>query len=304
MLLLALTVAVIVPNLTTKHIAGVAIVTPPPAAPVVGDCALESFNTESEMIQTPKGLQPIYSLQPTGPCQGTVYGQISAVIANPASTAELLDGGGLDPNYARCPGNATGEGLPPGSDDGTAHGHWLVQLATNTALIGPGPRQVSAGQHWVACIIAISQDQRTAGTQNADNQARGFTEPVSRWRHFPQIAEAVGQCLLTTSASFDSPNCSVTHAAESFGSTTGPLTPELTTTCRALAADLTGMPDPTAGGRLHVEVLSYDANGDQIATTSQRTRADTNQICTINGGGRSYLKGTILALGDHPVPFG
>jgi len=64
------------------------------------------------------------------------------------------------------------------------------------------------------------------------------------------------------------------------------------------------MADPTAGGRLNVEVLSYDLNGDQVITTKQRTQTDTNQVCMVNGGGRSFLKGTLLALGSRPVPFG
>ncbi len=64
------------------------------------------------------------------------------------------------------------------------------------------------------------------------------------------------------------------------------------------------MTDPTAGGRLQVEVLSYNINGDQVASVKQRTQTDTNQVCMINGEGRSYLKGALLALGDEPVPFG
>lgn len=101
-----------------------------------------------------------------------------------------------------------------------------------------------------------------------------------------------------------STDCSITHAAASFGAATGPFPPELITSCRALSGDLTGMADPTAGGRLHVEVLSYDANGTQVTTTKQRTQTDISQICMVNGDGRSYLKGSLLALGVTPVPFG
>jgi len=293
-LLLALAVAVIIPNLTPKHIAGVASVTPPPLPPAVGDCILETFSTGSEMTPTPKGLQPTYSHPSTGPCHGTVYGQVSMLITNPTLLVKP-DGSERDPNYNRCPGNGDYEDLPAGSDAGTAYGHWNVQLLAGTYLIGPTPRQAAAGQHWAACVIALSQDQTS--------QARGFAEPISQWRHSRQIAEAVGQCMLATSSGGGT-DCSITHAVEDFGYTTGPFTPDLATSCRKLVEDLTGMTDSTAGGQLNVEVLSYDANGNQVTTAKQRTQNDTNQVCTVNGGGRSFLKGTLLALGGRPVPFG
>jgi hypothetical protein len=293
-LLLALAVAVIIPNLTPKHIAGVARVTPPPPPPAVGDCALETFDTGSQMSSTPAGGRPIYSHPSTGSCRGTVYAQVSMLITNPTLLVKP-DGTGRDPNYDRCPGNGDHEDLPAGSDAGTAYGHWNVSLLAGTFLIGPTPRQAAAGQHWAACVIALNQDQTS--------QARGFAEPISHWRQSRQLAEAVGQCMLATSSGGGT-DCSVTHAVEDFGYATGPFTPDLATSCRKLVDDLTGMADPTAGGRLTVEVLSYDINGAQVTTTAQRTQKDTNQVCTVNGGGRSFLKGTLLALDGRPVPFG
>lgn len=294
-LLLAVPVAIIIPNLTPKHIAGVATAAPPPPPPAAGDCVVQAFETDTSMTSTPNGRQPNYSHPSTGSCQGTVYGQISAIITNPASTEP--NDSGPDANYGKCPDGGRHEGLPAGSGTGKAYGHWYVSLLADTVLIGPTSRQAATGAHWAACVISI--------TQNQTNQARGFDAPVSQWRQSRQVAEAVGQCLMVVSPSIQaSGDCSITHAAESFGETTGPLTPELITSCRALVGDLTGMTDPTAGGRLNVEVLSYDANGTRVTTTKQRTQTDTTQICMINGDHRSYLKGSLLALGITPVPFG
>ena len=64
------------------------------------------------------------------------------------------------------------------------------------------------------------------------------------------------------------------------------------------------MTDPTAGGRRKVEVLSYNADGDLVTSTQQRQAADAGQTCMVNGAGRTYLKGSLLALGSHAVPFG
>jgi hypothetical protein len=305
-LVVALAVAVTVSNLNPKHIAGMATVTPPPPPPAVGDCALGPFSTAMDMTSTQQSSQPqpVYPHPPTGSCHHTVYGQITAVITNPARASDAVDGDGQDRNYARCPGNAAYEDLPAGSDTGTAYGHWHVQLATNTVLISPTPRQVAIGQHWVACVIAASQAPSVGVSVSQIDQALGFPTPVGRWRHSRQVAGAVGICLLTSSSSSDARDCSITHAAESFGYTTGPFTPELAATCRALIGDLTGMTDPTAGGRLRVEVLSYNANGDLVTSTQQRKATDTSQACMVNGDGRSYLKGSLLALGSHAVPFG
>jgi len=298
-LLLALSVAIILPNLTPRHIAGVAAVTPTPPPPVVGDCIVEAFVTDTSMTSTPTGWQPNYSHPTIGLCQGTVYGQIIEVITNPVLVNQQPNNSnsGQDTNYGKCPNRARHEGLPAGSDAGTAYGHWYVSLSADTVLTGPTPRQAAAGGHWIACVISISQNQT--------NQARGFDAPVSQWRRSRQVAEALGQCLLIASPSIEpSADCSITHAAESFGDTFGPLTPELITSCRALIGDLTGMADPTGGGRLHVEVLSYDTNGTQVTTQKQRTQTDTSQVCMVNGDHRSYLKGSLLALGALPVPFG
>ena len=306
MLVVALAVAVIFPSVNAKHIVGVAIVAPPPPPPAVGDCALGAFSTAVDMIATQQGSQPqlVYPHPPTGSCHDTVYGQITAVIMTPALASDMVDGHGQDRNYARCPGNAPFEDLPPGSDAGTAYGHWHVELATNTVVIAPTPRQVAFGQHWVACVVAAIQAPRVGVSVSQIGDAQGFSTPLSQWRHSRQVAEALGLCLLTTSSADDPHDCSITHAAESFGFTNGPYTPELAATCRALVGDLTGMADPTAGGRLNVEVLSYNTNGDLVTSVKERTKADTGQACVVNGDGRSYLKGSLLALGTRPVPFG
>ena len=304
-LLLALSVAIIVPNLAPKHIPGTATATLPQPPPAIGDCVLQAFDMTNEMVATPNGWQPNYPHPTTGSCRGTIFGQISAVIADPSRVSNAPDSSGGDPNYARCPGNASYEDLPAGSDAGTAYGHWHVQLLTNTTVIQPSARQAAAGQHWVACTIAVIQNQAAGIDPNLINQARGFPAPINQWRRSRQIAEAIGQCILSTSPSIDSStDCSTTHSAESFGYNTAPPTPELTAACHALIKDLTAMPDPTAGGRLQIQVLNYDANGDQVTSVKQRTPTDTRQVCMITSDGRSNLKGALLALGDEPVPFG
>ncbi len=180
----------------------------------------------NEMVSTPNGWQPNYPHPTTGSCRGTTFGQISAVIADPSRVSNALDSAGGDPNYAKCPGNASHEDLPAGSDAGTAYGHWHVELLTNTAVIQPSARQTAAGQHWVACAIAVIQNQAFGINPSLVNQARGFPAPIGQWRRSRQVAEALGQCILSTSPSIDSStDCSITHAAESFGYTTAARSP-------------------------------------------------------------------------------
>ena len=304
-LLLALCVAIVVPNLAPQRIRGAATLSPPPPPPVAGSCVLQAFDLTSVALSGPTGLQPVYPQPSTGPChgQGVVYGQISAVIADP-SYPLLLDSSGQDPTDARCPGAGPAEDLPAGSDAGTSYGHWHVGLLTATVVIEPTARQAAAGQHWLACAIAVTQSRSTTVSPYLLNQARGLSAPISQWRRSRPVAQAVGQCLITSSSIDSTTDCSITHAAESFGDTTSPLTRSLIDSCRILIGNLTGMPDPTAGGRLHLQVLSYDTNGNQVTATAQQTSTDTGQVCMIDGGGRTYLKDTLLALGDQPVPFG
>lgn len=104
-LVVALAVAVIVSNLNAKHITGVATVTPPPPPPAVSDCALGAFSTSMDLTSTQQSSppQPVYPNPPTGSCHGTVYGQITAVITNPARVSDAVDADGQDPTTPDAP---------------------------------------------------------------------------------------------------------------------------------------------------------------------------------------------------------
>jgi hypothetical protein len=82
-------------------------------------------------------------------------------------------------------------------------------------------------------------------------------------------------------------SCLVPHGQQVFGTVLPGATPT-TDSCRALVEQLTAMSDPTAGGRLEVGVA------DPGSTAS----------CRVRVLGPQQLAGTLLGLGDGPLPVG
>ncbi len=75
----------------------------------------------------------------------------------------------------------------------------------------------------------------------------------------------------------------------------------LESTCRELVRQLTGIPDPTAGGALDVQADSQDDS--QAATTSAQIPAHSFLRCAITTAGHRKLGGSLLALGRQPIPW-
>ncbi len=115
-----------------------------------------------------------------------------------------------------------------------------------------------------------------------------------------RIPGEFGSCVSTADEYGDMVDCSTPHPTEILGYT-GPLASppsraELNGTCRLLATRLTGLADPTAGGKLQV-VLAPQAGGWDSAG-----RDTVLYQCRLAAAPGTQLVGPLVGIGEGPVP--
>lgn len=290
--------ALVLAQLLHPPVPGSASRGPIPRPPAVGDCLADP--TISGQQQLPR-TTPTYPWLRTGPCQGRRFGEVAAVLtehdlpptptsSDPIDTARPLGG---DPYNDLCWTAATvWLGLP------TPNGfpvpdRWMPDLqAVDVALSGPNQVQRASGQNWVACI-ALGK-RWTAATDAASYDAIGYDTTARNTFTTGPPLPVFAYCQPTAENSAPL-SCSTPHAAERFGSTFSDRssTEQHRRDCLALAQRLTGMPDPTAGGRLTSLVVDSadDGNGGHFLE------------CVMVAVSPHQLTGPLLGLTDRPVPI-
>lgn len=305
MLLLVLVAAAVVPNIATKVIAGKPIAAPVPGPPNVGACVTSVPPVD---LFTDSGSK--YLILPVlqyGTCVANHYGEITAVLQhlplqkNPS--ASPLEGPGYE-LLNRCP-SASLEYLglaDPAAGNATDPAAWVPALNANFVFAGPDPRQKAAGQNWGACVLVANP-----GTNNA---AVSFAGPLQNAVASARLPALFGSCSANLSVLSAPESCSDWHTDQILGQadlTTSDSSPAVRlATCRNIALRVTGMPDPTAGGRLQVEVFidRVNADGSRGASSGPLAKGETVYgTCGIHAAGRARLNDSLIGLGTAPVPL-
>ncbi len=338
LLLLGVLAAVVLSRGGTRIVTGTPVIAPVPGPPQVGDCLTAPPPAGVTMAQvTPTEPGPAsYPTSPLGPCTGTRYGEVAAVIADPAPTGrerccdadgEMVPatgpadpaGGSLsdaylqDPNADRCWQLAQSyvgmDPWPPAAADGLALG---VAVSVLGVLTGPDTRQVSAGQHWAACLAVPIQSARLATVSfrlslrdaihtgaNRDVLATCFAALGS-----PEAAGSTTMLGLSVQTNVAVVPCGRPHAGELLASGLAEGQVSLASAvagCRAQSESYTGLADPTVGGRISLKTLITDVNGADV--TSDPVPAQSSIACYLWTVGGADLNGSLLALRDRPVPW-
>ena len=312
-LAVAVLAVVVAPNLSPRAITGIHVSVEVPGPPAIGDCVLYSGSSP----WNPRATTPDVAVAGTssysyprlrvGPCTGTRYGEVVAIIPHPVKPVVTVsaDGGTtvVDPNVDRCQ-LAARRYIGAAAVPTPMFTFWSPIPMTGTAASMPSVRQQAAGQHWLACITFPLRGA------NADGVA---TDPPGAYVSRLQGAlltgadrDLLGSCVtgidLVTS---DAVGCAGTHQGEMFGygSIEKPASrAELQHTCREVIAKLTRLPDITAGGALAVQLRITADNDSQVIRAAQ-VPADASAVCGLNTTGHGHLHGSLLALGRNPIPW-
>ena len=289
-----------VPALRSHTQSGSATAAPVERTPAVGDCLIQRpVDALRVDVRGTDGL----SAPELGSCRDSHYGEMVAVVADgslfPRAVVDRLSA----PDLGYCAQAAEAYlGLyvrrslgTPGQTD-VGFGLWYPVERGWVLLTGPSQRQQQVGQRWVGCAM-YSDDAAYLGSAR-----RSFVDS-----HLP---DAFAMCRNDIGETANL-NCAGAHQVELFGNTT--LTgaqidqADLTSSCRSMVEKVTGMPDPTAGGRLIVAATLFhtDAGGIRRQGSAMMSggQATASATCSIAVRGRQSLRGTLFGLGARPVPL-
>ena len=301
-LAVALLLVAVAPAVFRAPIAGSAAIGPIPGPPVVGDCLRQPIGPAEQAPDGDLTFPPVR----TGPCTGHRFGEVVAVVASPKVAPPIvspIDGSVADPNTTACDDDVArylGMSSAAAAPQRTGVFWAVLPAAVHSLRIKPSALQQLFGQRWVACVEYLDpEDDEQNRPGDYLRTARGTFDSGSP-------PAAFSTCLSTLDAtSVDIGDCYQAHPAELFALAFGSAAisrSKLMTTCTALVSRYTAMSDPTAGGRLAVEVVAGDTGKpvpDGVVDISSNG-AD----CIVRPTADRVLTGPLMSLGAGPVPLG
>ncbi|GGM11210.1 hypothetical protein GCM10011594_34000 [Nakamurella endophytica] len=294
LLVLAAVLVVVVAAGTPSPVAGIPTAAPPAHVPRAGDCLLAAV---------PTGRDPVTAPAPLAACAGARYGEVYAVV-------EDLAGPDTDvPDV--CPRPAPDWYLRGAPGDPVLDPDWEPAVRAQVLRSGPDTRQRRAGQRWVACLVAADPPGAAATPQ--------YGGPVRRALPDRDRAAVFAACSDVPDPRQDlAVPCGTPHRSEVVATrpvlAPGPSATDLARQCDALLRRFTGMPDPTAGGRLRevADVVGWSStstpSGERLAVPAGSpvpVGATGTAVCALTAGGTTgrLLGGSLQGLGHRPVPW-
>ena len=315
-LLVVLLVAVMVPNVVGKPVAGRPQAERVAGPPAIGDC----LTLEPEVVSRGRGSAEVVPRSPQ-PCNADHYAEVVAVIhgvpaaGQGASGRATADQGATvtdDRNRVAC-SDAVWRylGVPVGADHvPVLDTYWSPVAFADARSFGPLPRQRSSGQTWVACVLHLAD---TSGwpISYVGSSRNGYAAGT--------VPTAFALCLYSRNLNSGAAGtCGAPHPMEVFAATStakpGLSQQLLDVSCRRIVDRLTKMPDPTAGGRLEVRALTIHDPAKAVPVTAGVTRTPTPGLgtaedqsgfaaCVVVAPGSGQLSGSLLGLATKPVPW-
>ena len=293
LLVVALLAVVVVARIGGTRVAGRAIAPPGLSAPTVGDC-VAGFADPAHAAPTAETSQvPTTSASPSAP--------------RPLPDVGVVDEAGV--TFSGCAGGHLGEVIAyrrmaqqwqadadrsadidwcrSVAGDYRAHLQWRVSDAAG-GLWSP-----STGQRFTAVLSAPfvdPQEPRWSACLVLPPAGEKYAGSYVRSLAFGPAPAPFGRCFTDAPAELPA-SCAEPHTGQEFGISSGPPATARAgvASCRELIGAMTGMSDPTGGGSLRTEVVGSTATG--------------SSSCRLAAVGNRRLTGTLIGIGDAPVPL-
>jgi hypothetical protein len=290
-LILALIVVMVVPMVNGRRVAGSPIAIDFPAPPAVGDCVRPPLPEATANNRT-RGQIAVTAVR-FGPCTGYVAGEVVSVgdansIATAPDSPYSRDRCSSDiAAYAGLQTSRRPDTIREGSNSSI---QWTPTFAGESLLIVPSSAERNAGQRWVACLAVPVVQQPYQGSLRG-----GYTTG---------LPDQFGLCWTAVDLSLKAAliPCSESHPAELLAtgwiaSRSALSIDEITASCVEVAAEVMKTPDPTHDGKVRVVL---DAVRQGWAATPD---APLTVGCLLTSSDTHQLTGTVIGLGDRPVPL-
>ncbi len=291
-LLLALSAVVVVPSLDGRRVAGSAAAISFPDPPQVGDCLRSPFSQTAVGPGTPAEIAVTQT--DLGPCGGSASGEVVAFweTESAARQAPTSRFGGpcyrQAAEYAGLESAGRSTDLPGAPTVGSVR--WKPTIAFDPYLVVPGELEQRAGRHWVACLVVPMGGVAYSGTLR-DAFVHGLPA------QYGLCFDSADFDLLPTLLLCDQPHAAELLATGWIRDRSQMSLAEVEDACRGIAGRLIGAADPSRGNTL--EIIS-----DRLTSQSvDRSDGPLTIGCFAAAGGSAQLSGSVLGLGDRPVPI-
>lgn len=306
MLLVAGLSVAIIPALRPSLIDGTAVAVPIPGVPAVGDCVTEPIPYSSLFIGLHNATTDIvvYPSLTTEPCDGPRYGEVVAVIPVPAVTSVEVNGGirsTSDVNQDRC-WKASASYLGVNTGKGTPDAQWLPIMSMPSLVSQASPRQQAQGQSWLACLTYT----QSSDSIDQETTLAPYTGTLRNAVTTGNQTDQLGYCADEAPISgVEGGSCGRPHRYQQLAIAPsgehGVRSSTLTKTCTDTANTLAGR-DVITSGDLKAVVTATDNYGSSLPVTDDLP-PDTSLQCGVSTAGTRLLAGSIIGLGDQPLPW-
>jgi hypothetical protein len=308
LVLVVAVIAALAGNARTKQVAGTPNIAAIPGPPEVGACVLNPTDWNSRLPAGDPAVAvdgTVYLSVATGPCRAARYGEVVGLISEGLDYRSPATGDKWDDPTSpdrRC-SEQVGAYVGSGAGSIGEHTSWSPAPGVGPLLLGPSALQQRFGARWLICAVV-----GYAGDTNGTRYTGSVRDVLHTWR-FPS---ALAQCLhaIPAAASVVAVDCGDPHRVELMAvfSTDDPSDADratLAASCTDVASSLTGMADPTAGGRLRVSAVTNNlpVYGDSGAMDPDHL-VDVLSFCVIQATRGRMLTGPLLGLGDGELPLG
>ncbi len=293
--------AVVLGGLVGHRLSGSPVPVNVPGPPAAGACLVSLSEVPSVVESSRDDDAARYPWGVYGSCDGDVTGEITSVDRNrhplqattvasylqASSECELSEVtyvgsiGPYDPTTLTTPGIA-----------------WFADVTVRSIAIGPNRLQSAAGQSWTACA-AIAGD---AGSYRG-RLARALADGVLP----PEFATCWRALVSSTEQQVDEQrvSCRQPHPVEILATAqiTDPRTSPavIAQSCVRMASRALRTSDPTVGGRLRITAYSMD--GSSVMPVNEVNMLAGFVGCVASVPAPLRLEGTVIGLGDRPLPL-
>ena len=295
-LVVAITAVAVLPAIDGRRVAGAAVAMAFPPPPKVGDCVLPPFPSEAQSADWPPEI-PVTAIR-FGSCEGAIVGEVVGLRDTDSSEA-----GNADRFRPRAPcfrETAAFAGLERSGRSTTVPGApsdgpvaWLPTVGFIGYLVVPSTQERNAGRSWAACLAVPTPDQPAYQGSLRDAFTIGM---------FP---DQFGLCWAEADLDVipELVGCAEPHPAELLA--TGWIRnrsvvsrAEIDASCLDIAGRIMRADDPTRGGALIIVTDPVRRDGASSPDSPMSVG------CFVTTAGTAPLAGTVIGLGDRPVPLG
>ena len=293
--------AIVGPNIAQRRVAGAGVPIVIPGPPAVGDCVTSVPDVISQMRDGNFGVADQIDL-PTalyGPCGGRIAGEVSYVIGDAGSSARVPA-----PQYqdqlSQCGLDTLGYtgSVPPIVNGASGQPGLVWSSAVNFQVIsvGPSPLQRRAGQRWSACVVGGPAAHPYKGRLH-DVLTSGLLPATfaSCWNSDALLDSGQVRC--------DRPHAVELLATTGLGST--PHTaPDVRRSCSVYAGRTMRSADPDRGGALRFEIVDFRDTVTVVPPSASQVLQETFIGCLAVARDGLQLSGSLVGVGDGPLPTG